>query len=42
MNRRHTDTALRAWLRDPWRQTDLFIFGVIAPAVLLIYAWRVA
>ncbi len=42
MNRRWNDTALREWLRDPWARTDLFIFGVIAPAVLLIYAWRVA
>jgi hypothetical protein len=49
MNRRHTDTRLRvwlrkllAWVRDPWNQTHLIVFGVIAPAMALTLYWRVA
>ena len=41
MNRRWNDTRLRVWLRDPWNQTHLLIFGVILPAVALIWIWRV-
>jgi hypothetical protein len=43
MSRRHDDhlpsRRLARWLADPWRQTDLVVFGLIAPAVTLIWIW---
>jgi hypothetical protein len=41
MNRRWNDSRLRQWVRDPWNQTHMVVFGAILPAALLILALEV-
>lgn len=31
---------VRAWVRDPWNQTHLIVFGAIAPVAILTLYWR--